>query len=112
MSSTDFHSDDNLDSLVSQSSLSQRIDGLEDILDRHEAIFGTGQSPAEAPHQHCIPSPRDPAAYDLLDEPLPSRKPQHKEAKTRWVTTTNFRAQVTASDVGGGHADRPTASSS
>ena len=49
MSSTDFHSDDNLDSLVSQSRLLQRIESLDDILDRHEAIFGTEQSPGEAP---------------------------------------------------------------
>ena len=137
-----FHSDDNLDSHVSQSPLPQRIDSLEDILDRHEAIFGTGQSPAEAPSLtlhptepsetswECIesfPSPRDLAAYDLRDEPLPSRKPQHKEALLRMhsrakylaslpkrggLPPPKFCAQVTASDVGGGHADRPTASSS
>ena len=107
MSSTDFHSDDNLDSLVSQSALPQRIDSLEDILDRHEAIFGTGQSPAEAPSPtlhptepsetswECIesfPSPRDPAAYDLRDEPFATT--QHKEALLRMHSRAKYLASL------------------
>ena len=109
MSSTDFHSDDNLESLASQSAFPQRIDSLEDILDRHEAIFGTGQSPAEAPSPtlhptepsetsweciESIPSPRDPAAYDLRDEPPLSRKPQHKEALLRMHSRAKYLASL------------------
>ncbi len=96
MSSTDYHSDDNLDSPASQSRLLQRIDSLDDILDRHEAIFGTGQIPAaEAPSPtlqptepsetswECIesfPSPREIVAHECWDELLPyanhhTRKP-------------------------------------
>ena len=109
MSSTDFHSDDNLDSPVSQSRLLQRIDCLEDILDRHEAIFGTGQSPAEAPSPtlhptepsetsweciECFPSPRGMVAHERWDEPLPSRKPLHKEALLRMHSRAKYLASL------------------
>ena len=109
MSSTDFHSDDNLDSPVSQSRLLQRIESLDDILDRHEAIFGTGQSPAEAPSPtlqptepsetswECIesfPSPRDIVAHERWVEPRPSRKPLHKEALLRMHSRAKYLAAL------------------
>ena len=109
MSSTELHSDDNLESLASQRVNPQRNDSLEDILDRHEAIFGTGQSPAEAPSPtlhptepsetsweciESIPSARDAAAYDLRDEPPPCRKPQHKEVLLRLHSRAKYIASL------------------
>ena len=109
MSSTDFHSDDNLDSPVSQSRLLQRIESLDDILDRHEAIFGTGQSPGEAPSPtlqptepsetswECIesfPSPRDSLTHESWVEPRQSRQPLHKEALLRLHSRAKYLASL------------------
>ena len=109
MSSTDFHSDDNLDSPVSQSRLLQRIESLEDILDRHEAIFGTRQSPGQAPSPtlqptepsetswECIeslPSPRDSLIHESWVEPRRPRQPLHKEALLRLHSRAKYLASL------------------
>ena len=109
MSSTDFHSDDNLDSPVSQSRLLQWIESLDDILDRHEAIFGTGQSPGEAPSPtlqptepsetswECIesfPSPRDSVTHESWVEPRQPRQPLHKEALLRLHSRAKYLASL------------------
>ena len=109
MSSTDFHSDDNLDSPVSQSRLLQRTDSLDDILDRHEAIFGTRQSPGQAPSPtlqptepsetswECIeslPSPRDPLIHESWVEPRQPRQPLHKETSLRLHSRAKYLASL------------------
>ena len=78
-------------------------------MDRHEAIFGTGQSPAEAPSptlqptepsetsSECIesfPSPRDIVAHERWVEPLPTRKPLHKEALLRMHSRAKYLAAL------------------
>ena len=109
MSSIELHSDDSHESLASQRVNPHRNDSLEDILDRHEAIFGTGQSPAEAPSPtlhptepsetswdciESIPSPRDPFASDPWDEPEMRRKPQHKEVLFRLQSRAKYIASL------------------
>ena len=109
MSSTDFHSDDNPDSPVSQSLLLQRTDSLDDILDRHEAIFGTRQSPGQAPSPtlqptepsetswECIeslPSPRDSVIHESWVEPRQPRQPLHKETSLRLHSRAKYLASL------------------
>ena len=63
MSGIDFHSDDHFESLASPSFFPAQNASLEDILDRHEAIFGTNPSTCRCSITH---SASDRAFRDFL----------------------------------------------
>ena len=109
MSSVDFVSDDSHESLTSLRTSPHRTDNLEDVLDRHEAIFGVSQSPAEAPSPtlyptepsetswECIESiPRisHPLDFEPWDVPEPRRKTQHKEVMLRLQRRAKYIASL------------------
>ena len=108
VSSFELNSEDPHDSLASLRTNPQRNDNLEDVLDRHQAIFGIGQSPVEAPSPTLHPTePSDtscnciesipsisPSAYDPWDEPEPCRKLQHKEVLLRLQSRAKYIASL------------------
>ena len=109
MSGIDFHSDDHFESLASPSFIPAQNASLEDILDRHEAIFGTNPSTADAPSPtlhptepsetswECIESfssPLEISAYDLQDEPPLSHKPHRRETLLRMQSRAKYLASL------------------
>ena len=109
MSSVDPISDDSYESLPSLCTGPHRTDNLDDILDRHEAIFDTSQSPAEAPSPtlhptepsetsweciESIPPTCHPFDFESRDMPELRPKTQHKEVALRMQSRAKYIASL------------------
>ena len=108
MSSFDCNSNDSHESLSSPVAGPDRTDDVEDILDRHEAIFGTSQSPAEAPSPTLHPTASETSwecvesipplshfcDFDLQTMPEVRPKSQHKAVMLRAQSKAKYIASL------------------